>query len=268
MQVSYGSSSSIFSSKVKYPSFLRTGNPNKDVIDVIVTMVQHFNWSWVAFLNSDDAYANDGLELFMRKIKTTEICLAYTKSVNQNTDYSQIFKNIEDQRINVIIVFASEVAAEALIESAVQLNVTNKVWIAADTWSLNKRLLKMNGIRNIGTVLGLSQPALTIAGFSEFITSFETQSRYTENKPQKFCNQVSNWDTWRAKDILDADPSFSYPVYSAVYAIAHALHKVLQCGTAGCNNIIVYPNMVSLKLSQFGLKLRLFLSIILAHWSV
>ncbi|XP_024149094.1 taste receptor type 1 member 1-like [Oryzias melastigma] len=242
--VSYGSSSSVFSSKVKYPSFLRTGNPNRDVIDVIVTMLQRFNWSWVAFLYSDNDYANDGLELFIRKIKTTEICLAYTKIVNQNTDYSLIFKSIEDQMINVIIVFTSELTAEVLIESAVQLNVTNKVWIATDTWSSNKKLLKMKGIRKIGTVLGLPQPALTIAGFSEFITSFESQSQYKEDKPPKFCNQVSNWGTWRAKDILDADPSFSYPVYSAVYAIAHALHKVLQCDTAGCNNIPVYPNMI------------------------
>ncbi|KAF3860259.1 hypothetical protein F7725_000514 [Dissostichus mawsoni] len=92
--VSYSATVSVFSKKAVFPSFLRTVHPNKDTMEGIVNILKHFNWRWVAFLNSDDDYGNDGLALFMKKIKDTEICLAYNKGLNQYTDHSQTFKQI------------------------------------------------------------------------------------------------------------------------------------------------------------------------------
>uniref|UniRef100_A0A4W6G6B7 G-protein coupled receptors family 3 profile domain-containing protein n=1 Tax=Lates calcarifer TaxID=8187 RepID=A0A4W6G6B7_LATCA len=254
--VNYGSTSSIFSKTGKFPSFLRTVHSSKDVIEVIGNIILHFKWRWVAFLNSDNNYGNDGRELFIKRIKDTEICLAYTRSIDENTNYSQMFKQIEAQKVQIIIVFASTMTAEAVIEAAIQLNITNKVWIAGDAWSLNKRLPKEKGIKNIGTVLGVSEAVVTIPGFSDFIYSSERQMHCENAGQQKFCNQVCNCSNLSAEDVIAADPSFSFPVYSAVYAIAHALHRTLQCGAGRCNdNITAYPHKVlaELKKSDFTL---------------
>ena len=225
-------------------------HPNKDVIEVIVRILQHFKWRWVAFLNINDDYGNDGRELFRKMIKDTEICLAYTKGLNHETNYPLIFKQIEAQGIRMIIVFAAEWTAEALIESAIQLNITDKVWIAGDAWSLNKRLPKTKGIQNIGTVLGVSQPVVKIPGFNDFLYASKSQNRCENSEQQMFCNQVCNCSNLTANDVIGADPSFNFPVYSAVYAIAHALHNVLRCGSGRCDgNITVFPYMVSIQIT-------------------
>uniref|UniRef100_A0A3Q2NQX4 Taste receptor type 1 member 1-like n=1 Tax=Fundulus heteroclitus TaxID=8078 RepID=A0A3Q2NQX4_FUNHE len=247
--VNYGSSTSIFSKKAKFPSFLRTVHPNSDVIEVILTILKHFDWRWVAFLYTADDYGYDGLDLFINRVRGTEICIAYSKDIKPGINFSRLFQQIERQNIHVIIVFAAEVVAEALIESAIRFNVTNKVWIANDAWSLNKRLPKMKEIRNIGTVLGVAQPVVKVPGFGDFIRSAESHAKCDYEGHQMLCNQVCNCSDWSAKDILEADPSFSFSVYSAVYAIAHALHKTLQCGEGGCKNITVYPKMVSIYLN-------------------
>ncbi|KAM4570550.1 taste receptor type 1 member 1-like [Fundulus diaphanus] len=248
--VNYGSSTSIFSKKAKFPSFLRTVHPNSDVIEVILTILKHFQWRWVAFLYTADDYGYDGLDLFINRVRGTEICIAYSKDLKPGINFSRLFQQIERQNIHVIIVFAAEVVAEALIESAIHFNVTNKVWIANDAWSLNKRLPKMKEIRNIGTVLGVAQPVVEVPGFGDFIRSTESHAKCDYEGHQMLCNQVCNCSDWSAKDILEADPSFSFPVYSAVYAIAHALHKTLQCGEGGCKNITVYPKMVLAELQK------------------
>uniref|UniRef100_A0A671TIM1 Taste receptor type 1 member 1-like n=1 Tax=Sparus aurata TaxID=8175 RepID=A0A671TIM1_SPAAU len=254
--VSYGAASSTFTKKLKYPSFLRTVHSNKEIIGVIVEIILHFNWRWVAFLNSDNDFGKDGLELFIKRIENTNICLAYTKGINDNTNTFQMFKQIQAQKIGVIIVFTTKLTAEALIESAIQVNITDKVWIAGDTWSLNKRLPKVKGIKNIGTVIGVSQPVVTIPGFDDFIYDSKSQTHCEKKEQNMFCNQVCNCSSLTPEDILAVDPSFSFSVYSAVYAIAHALHNTLQCGSGRCNgNITVYPYMVlaELKKSNFTL---------------
>ncbi|XP_027144357.1 taste receptor type 1 member 1-like [Larimichthys crocea] len=254
--ISYGAASSVFSRKQNYPSFLRTVHPNKDVIEVIVNILQHFKWHWVAFLNIDDDYGNDGRDLFIKMIKDTEICLAYTKGLHYDSDYSSIFRQIRAQKIGVIIVFAAEWTAEAVIKSAIELNITNKVWIAGDAWSLNKELPKEKGIKSIGTVLGVAEPVVAIPGFSDFVHSAKSQNHCENAEQQNFCNYVCNCSSLNASDVIGADPSFSFSVYSAVYAIAHALHNTLQCGAGRCNdNITVYPHMVleELKKSNFRL---------------
>uniref|UniRef100_A0A3P8TCW4 G-protein coupled receptors family 3 profile domain-containing protein n=1 Tax=Amphiprion percula TaxID=161767 RepID=A0A3P8TCW4_AMPPE len=254
--VSYGAASSAFSKKAKFPSFLRTVHSNKKPIEVIVNIVLYFKWRWVAFLNNDNDYGNDGLELFIKRIVDTEICMAYNKGLNDKTNYSQMFHQIEAQKIQVIIVFTTKLTAEALIKSAMQLNITDKVWIALDTWSLNKKLPKMKEIKNIGTVLGVSQPVVPIPGFNDFIYSSKSQPHCENTEQSMLCSQVCNCSGLSPEDVVSIDPTFSFPVYSAVYAVAHALHKVLQCGVAKCNgNITVYPHMVlaELKKSNFTL---------------
>ncbi|XP_054905776.1 taste receptor type 1 member 1-like [Poeciliopsis prolifica] len=253
--VNYGSSTSIFSEKAKFPSFLRTVHLNSDVIEVIVTILQHFKWRWVAFLYTTNDYGSDGLASFVNRIRDTDICIGYTNDLNGEIDFSRLFKHIELLRIRVIIVFASEMAAKVLIKSAIHFNISNKVWIANDAWSLNKQLPKMEKIQNIGTVLGVAQPIVTVPGFGNFIRSAKVQTECSYAGQQMCDNQVFNCSDWSAQSILEADPSYSFPVYSAVYAIAHALHKTLECEEEGCNNITVYPNMVlaALQKSNFTL---------------
>ncbi|XP_074536721.1 taste receptor type 1 member 2-like [Halichoeres trimaculatus] len=254
--VNYGSTSSVFSEKAKFPSFLRTVHPNKGIIEVIVEILLHFNWRWVAFLYSDDNYGNDGHDMFRKRIKDTHICLAYAKGLDENTNYYQIFKQIEGQKIQTVVAFAPKLTAEALILSAIQLNITQKVWIAGDAWSLNERLPKEEGIKNIGTVLGVAQPLVSIPGFSDFMYSTRSRTSCGSEQRNWFCNQEFNSSGFSAEEILSVDPSFSFPVYSAVYAIAHALHNTLKCGAKHCkNNITVYPHMVlaELKKTNFAL---------------
>lgn len=226
---------------------MRTVHPNKDVVKVILSILREFNWKWVAFLYVNDDYGTDGLDVFVKSIQGTNICLAYANDLDQNTDYKQMFKYINAQNINIIIVFAPEWTVEELMESVKQEHVTNKVWIAGDAWSLSKNIQnQIKGIKAIGTVLGVAEPKMAIPGFSEFIHSLKAQT-HCENAAQKLCNQLCDCSSLSAEEIIDADPSFSICVYSAVYSIAHALHNTLQCGAGRCkDNITVYPYMVSI----------------------
>lgn len=243
-QISYGSSSSIFSENAKFPSFLRTVHSSKDVLKMIVKLLQYFKWHWVAFLYSSDDYGTDGLKLFIEKIKDTEICLAYAKNLD-SSNYLPIFHHINSQKINAIVVFAPEWHAKPLVQAAIRHNVKDKVWIAGEAWSLNKELPKEKGIKNIGTVIGVSQPFVTIPGFDDFIYSVKKQNR-CESTEQQFCNQICNCSHKSADDILAADPSYAFSVYSAVYSTAHALHNVLKCDTGKCDNgISISPPVVS-----------------------
>lgn len=225
----------------------------------MVSIVQYFHWRWVAFLHLDNDYGNDGRQLFIERIEDTDICLGYTKSIGYLTDYTSMFKQIESQRIGVIIVLVVGWAAEALITSAIQLNVTDKVWIAGDAWSLNKNLPKLKGIESIGTVLGIAEPLVAIPGFSQFIHSTWEKRQCEHGEEPMFCNQACSCSGFSAQELVAADPSFSFPVYAAVHAVARALHEILQCRLDGCKkNITVYPHMVRMQIIWFYFILDVF----------
>ncbi|XP_053705683.1 taste receptor type 1 member 1-like [Synchiropus splendidus] len=253
--VSYGVTGSVFSNKLKFPSFLRTVHPNQVTISLMVKILQHFNWRWVAFLNSADDFGRDGLDLFTKYIKGTNICLAYNKGLTEHSHFPSIFKEIEAAKITVVLVFAPEVTAENLVCSAIQHNINKKVWIADEGMTQNKRLQTDPNIHSIGTVIGVSQAIVTIPGFSDFILATKTQT-LVEDDQQTLCNQICNCSGITPTAIINVDPSFALGVYSSVYAIAHALHNVLECEAGRCNtSITANPQMVftELKKSNFTL---------------
>ncbi|XP_076845098.1 taste receptor type 1 member 2.2 [Brachyhypopomus gauderio] len=257
--VNYGSSSYELSNKKLYPSFLRTVPSNKDLIWIIILIIKQFGWNWIAFIGSKDDYSQDGLNLFYQYSRQHNICLAYQELLSQNSDYYLTLQKIEKLNIKVIVVFSIQKVAESIIKSAIKKNIKNKVWIAGEGWSMSKHLQNEPGIENIGTILGITGKLMELPGFNEFVyrTHGKSDTESVGYEEQGTCNQVcEKCANVSSEEIISENPSFSFPVYAAIYTIAHALHNFLHCDANGCNKSIpVYPFMLlnEMKILDFSL---------------
>ena len=258
LQVNYGSSSSSLSNKKAFPSFLRTVASNRGEVQLIIRILQRYKWNWVAFIGCDNDYSQDALQLFIDGIRETSICLAYQEELNGNSKHDIILQKMNGLGVNVIIVYALQLYATALIESAIQNNIQDKVWIASDTWSLNKGLPNRKGLGTIGTIIGITERVVSLPGFSEFVHKSQGESTYLDCKKRKLksekenfrvtCNQhCYNCSSINPNKIINEDPSYNFAIYSAVYLVAKALHNSLHCDTKGCNKTErVFPSEVSM----------------------
>ncbi|XP_026126558.1 taste receptor type 1 member 2-like [Carassius auratus] len=249
--VNYGASTSVLSNKLQYPSFVRTMPSNKDLIEMIIHIIRWFGWNWVAFIGSQDDYSSDGLKLFNKYINNTGICLAYQECLSSNANYSLTLKKIDMLNINVIVVFAWPQYASKFIKAAIANNIQHKVWISSNAWSMNKQLPKEPGIAKIGTIIGIAERLLSLPGFNEFVYKSRGTTGAGLNDSEgaikrKKCNQVCDYcSLLTAEEIINENPTLSFSIYSAIYTIAHALHKVLQCDMNKCHkNIMVKPYML------------------------
>uniref|UniRef100_A0A8C1UXJ9 Taste receptor type 1 member 2 n=1 Tax=Cyprinus carpio TaxID=7962 RepID=A0A8C1UXJ9_CYPCA len=251
-RVNYGASSYVFSDKLQYPSYVRTIPSNKDLIEMIIHIIRWYGWNWVAFLGSQ--HDLDGLKLFNKYIRNTGICLAYQEGLSLNANYSQTLKKIDELNINVIVIFALPQYATKMIKAAIANNIQDKVWIASQHWAMNKQLPTEPGIGKIGTIIGITEKLLSLPGFNEFVykargTTDVGHNDRAESEVQgknKTCNQVCDYcSLLTAEEIINENPTLSFSIYAAIYTIAHALHKVLQCDMNECHkNTVAKPYML------------------------
>nr|APG29587.1 taste receptor, type 1, member 2e [Ctenopharyngodon idella] len=250
--VNYGASSYALSNKLKYPSFVRTTISNKNLIEMIIHIIRWFGWNWVAFLGSQDDYSSDGLKLFNKYISNTGICLAYQERLSLNTNYSLALQKIDMLKINVIVVFALSQYARKIIKAAIANNIQDKVWIASQSWAMDQHIPREPGIGKIGTVIGMTERLLSLPGFNEFVYKDRRTTDVNHNEESdiqstsKTCNQVCDYCTLLTpEEIINENPTFSFAIYAAIYTIAHALHKVMQCDMNECRkNTAVKPYML------------------------
>ncbi|XP_052420294.1 taste receptor type 1 member 2-like [Carassius gibelio] len=262
--VNYGASSYVLSDKLQYPSYVRTIPSNKDLIKMIIHIIRWFGWNWVAFLSSQQDM--DGLNLFNKYIGNTGICLAYQEGLSLNANYSQTLKKIDKLNINVIIIFAWPQYADKIIKAAIASNIQDKVWIASQHWAMNKQLPSEPGIGKIGTIIGITDNLLSLPGFNEFVykakgTTDVGYNDRVESEVQgksKTCNHDCDYCAFlTAEEIINENPTYSFSIYAAIYTIAHALHKVLQCDMNECHkNTVVKPYMLLGEMKKLDFPLR------------
>ncbi|NXP04861.1 TS1R1 protein, partial [Thinocorus orbignyianus] len=272
-EISYEATLQTLSLKRFYPSFLRTIPSDRQQVKAIFLLLQHFGWTWVALLGSDNTYGRDGLDTLYKLLAASEVCVAYRGIIPMDKDASSpelrnMVRTLRDARVNVTVIFSNRRSARSFFEAVVQENITGMVWVGSEDWSLAQTIWQVPGIQSIGSVLGMSVERIEFAMVERFESWKAAEDGAAAGRTggteaggeaggsshldctQRCtgCNLLAT-----APDIYDAQASFN--VYSAVYAVAHGLHDLLGCASGACSKGTIYPWQLLQKIKQVNFTL-------------
>ncbi|XP_073511349.1 taste receptor type 1 member 3-like [Phyllobates terribilis] len=260
-QISYAVTSDIFSDKTIYPAFYRTVPSDQKQVYGMVTLMTFFKWNWIAAVASDDDYGETALRQFSSVGMASGICLAYEGLIptylstsDTSTVIEEILDKIEQTDVKVVLVFASLTQSIALFKEVIVRNMT-RVWIGSASWVLSQSILSLPGIERVGTVIGFVPSAHTVSGFEKFLRNIISQKN-TQNVNDGFQDIALEPD--KVPIILNPLTALNaHSVYTAVYAVAYALHKLLNCTSVKCNkqdsNIYAWKLLQEVKKVDFSI---------------
>ncbi|XP_077367933.1 taste receptor type 1 member 1 [Festucalex cinctus] len=253
-QISYEASNKKLSNKALYPSFFRTIPSDKNQVEAIIQLLVHFNWTWIALLGSDNDYGLDGMQSLFQLAPDHGICVAYQGIIpaysSETADVMRsMVEGILRAKVNTIVLFSSKSKLSGFFPFVIEANVTGKVWIGTEDWSAATRISGISGIHTVGTVLGVFVKNADISGFRMFERSvMEASLRRGDGQAGSgvtgsVCLQSTDiFSLARNNFTLEKyDITSSFNVYKAVYAVAHALHRALQCDSRKCQKRRVHP---------------------------
>ncbi|XP_056364346.1 taste receptor type 1 member 1 [Oenanthe melanoleuca] len=272
-EISYEASTESLSLKRLYPSFLRTIPSDRQQVKAIFLLLQHFGWTWVVLLGSDNTYGRASLDALQELLTANDVCVAYRGTIPVNSDASNpelhnLVRILTDVKVNVTVVFSTRGSVLPFFEVVVQRNITGMVWVASEDWSLAQSIWQVPGIQNIGLVFGMAveKPESTMLerfeawkmsekGAETECASSAEAGRESGGNTQLDCIQCCTGCRALATvpDMYDAQGSFS--VYSAVYAVAYGLHDLLGCASGACSKGTVYPWQLLQKIKQVNFTL-------------
>ncbi|NXO38663.1 TS1R1 protein, partial [Locustella ochotensis] len=272
-EISYEASTESLSLKRLYPSFLRTIPSDRQQVKAIFLLLQHFGWTWVVLLGSDDIYGRAGLDALQELLTASNVCVAYRGTIPANSDASNpelhnLVRILTDIKVNVTVVFSNRGSVLPFFEVVVQRNITGMVWVASEDWSLARLIWQVPGIHTIGSVLGMAvekPESMMLERFEAWKMSEEGAVAECSSSVEVGGESVGNerldctqcCTSCRAlatvPDMYDAQGSFN--VYSAVYAVAHGLHDLLGCASGACSKGTVYPWQLLQKIRQVNFTL-------------
>ncbi|NWS02066.1 TS1R3 protein, partial [Motacilla alba] len=252
-QVSYGASSEALSNTELYPSFYRTVPSDKNLVEAVVLLLNRFGWNWVAAVASDDEYGRGAQALFLSVAATDNICIAFEGLIptelaepGAKRQLENTIRLINSTKVNVVVLFAHSVPAQALLEHGIAMGLGKKVWVGSEAWLLSDIAASTPNIQSVGTVLGFVMRTATLPGFREFVAELlgsVTREEFCRRSGElsgpenpealdtrcRQCGNVTLGDIWPMLGVTAVQP-----VHVAVYSVAHALHRALGCTSTGC----------------------------------
>ncbi|XP_078496525.1 taste receptor type 1 member 1-like [Lissotriton helveticus] len=249
-QIGYESTSVKLALKNFYPSFLRT-IPSDDLqVSVLLHLLIKFNWTWIAVVASDNDYGRQGLQSLYSQAVNNSVCVAYQGVIPENVNVNgsavqHMLRQINQTRVQVVVVYSSKRLARGFFLIATGENITDKVWLATEDWSGSSLITDIPNIQSIGTVIGVSVKESVDLPLKEFEASYVNSAK-AQNAPlgggcNQVCEKCQRFTTETIPTPSVSDFRAAFNVYSAVYAVAHGLHNLLNCSTGNCSKDTVYP---------------------------
>ncbi|XP_073707028.1 extracellular calcium-sensing receptor-like [Garra rufa] len=254
--VSHYATCSCLSDREKYPSFFRTIPSDAFQVRAMVQILRHFGWTWVGLIYSDDDYGIYAAQLFHQEMQLFGHCVAFSEMLphdNNNRDIQHITRVIQASTARVVVVFSTSSFLIPLMEEVVLQNMTGRQWIASEAWTTSPVYQTPRFLPILGGTLGIAIRRGEIEGLREFLLrlrpsndqknsivrifwenifrcSFENGGRAIDGEQlKKVCSGQEDLSNTETPYTDVSGLRAAYNVYKAVYALAHALHDLMQC---------------------------------------
>lgn len=197
------------------------------------------------------------------------ICLEYSISFFRTDSPGKIQKVIDTIKVStskVIVTFLSHMDMDVLIHELSRHNMTGYQWVGTEGWIFDSQIAEMDRRHILDGAIGLSIPKVHVRGMREFILDvkkllstqnelsvefwealFHCRFRHVESSEgnQRECTgDESLTGVQNSFTDLSLMPIFNN-VYKGVYAVAHALHRILSCDETCDKTVHLDPNKVS-----------------------
>ncbi|CAM4579381.1 unnamed protein product [Leuciscus chuanchicus] len=268
--VSYYATCSCLSDRKKYPSFFRTIPSDAFQVRAMVQILRHFGWTWVGLVYSDDDYGIYAAQSFQQEMQVFGHCVAFSEILphdNNHRDIQRVMGVIQASTARVVVVFSTSSFLLPLMDEVVLQNITGKQWIASEAWATSPVYHTPRFLPFLRGTLGIAVRRGKIQGLHDFLIrlcpsndqrnnmlrifwenmfgcSFETGDKDGE-QVKKVCTGQEDLNTTDTPYTDVSGLRAAYNVYKAVYALAHALHDLMQCDEGrgpfsgnSCANII------------------------------
>ncbi|XP_030042311.1 vomeronasal type-2 receptor 26-like [Microcaecilia unicolor] len=249
-QISYGAMDLLFNNRIEFPFFYRTVPNDHSQFQGLIQLLILFRWNWVGILTLDDESDQRTCVELKREIVRSGNCVAFVEVV------SSIF-HVADRQIHQVINVVRKSLANVVIllstKSYFVLNFcyrvdwrkeVNKVWIIS---AASSSLANINTPGTITTCITFNSSLVfsiakgEIPGFREFLYSihssgFSELSFLQPLREHKFgCDPLSSLSRCSGQGMRSNlshwhfsmdNFHFTYSLYTAIYAMAHALHDM------------------------------------------
>ncbi|XP_026143553.1 extracellular calcium-sensing receptor-like [Carassius auratus] len=254
--ISYYATCSCLSDRKKYPSFFRTIPSDTFQVRAMVQILKHFGWTWVGLIYSDNDYGIYAAQSFHQEMQQFGYCVAFSEILPNNNnpiDIQRIMGMIQSSTARVVVVFSASSLLIPLMNEVVLQNITGRQWIASEAWATSPVFRTPRFQPFLGGTMGIAIRRGEIEGLHDFLLcirpnndqsndivkifwenifgcSFEIKVKETDGEQvKKVCTGQEDLSTTNTPFTDVSGLRASYNVYKAIYALAHALHDLMQC---------------------------------------
>ncbi|KAK9958604.1 hypothetical protein ABG768_010715 [Culter alburnus] len=256
--VSYFSTCACLSDRRKYPSFFRTIPSDYYQAKALASLVKRYGWTWIGALQSDNDYGRNGISAFIKELDKMGVCIAFVGTVLRTYPQSKIIEVVEmikQSTVKVILAFVPEGDLYPLMKEIVKQNITGIQWIASEAWVTAARPSTPEIFKSFGGTVGFVVRKMAMPKLGPYLKNISpyspSQSSFVSDfwetmvgcKPCLNCEPLPSANVTRNSQVCTGEEKLNYTdkffdvtqvrvtykVYQAVYAIAHAIHKLLFC---------------------------------------
>uniref|UniRef100_A0A8C8EY41 G-protein coupled receptors family 3 profile domain-containing protein n=1 Tax=Oncorhynchus tshawytscha TaxID=74940 RepID=A0A8C8EY41_ONCTS len=245
-QISHFATCACLSNKKKFPSFFRTIPSDFYQSRALAKLVKHFGWNWVGVVNSNNDYGNNGMATFLEASWHEGVCVEYQESIHRTDPREkllEVVKVIRRATAKVVVLFLTLGELIPLMNEMALEGDPGLQWVGSEAWITARLLTENKAYGFLRGAVGFAIRNARLDGLEGFLQKvhpfqapdntllrefWETVFKCSfEGGSSTLCLGTESLAKLKNQYTDMSELRIPNKVYTAVYAIAHALHNLL-----------------------------------------